>query len=232
MNAALAKTALGWLGQNTNPGAIWQMFKGGVGSTKLGLKFTKDVLLGNWNKLGDSDGAAAVKLTKLAGASLFSIWGASNSLRTYEDARAAFHNSGNRDGASWYSGLQSLMYGAGAATMALGLLGPAQGLMKRMPMLAVIPGLAALGMDAFQHLATLHSDSTLARIAQVGQDNWLVDLKGNKDNAVLQGRSVLMPWWYRNIRSLDVKFANALGLEYRRADLDFDNRVGMENAVA
>ena len=198
-----------------------------AGAMSVGGRFlrqAKNVLLSPWGKFSSgSDADSMIRLAKIGGGSLLGIWGASNGLRSYEESRAAFHNSGNREGSAVYSALQATLYAGSAVAPVLAMLapGPIGALVRNVPALATIPGALALGMDHFQGLATADEKHPMAKIAQVGMGNWLINMK-SKDQSVMMTRSKLLPWWCRNVRSLDEKVMHGLGFkEFERTNYSF-----------
>lgn len=220
---SLAKTLLSSL---QGAGTLGTLTEGGM---RLGGKFlvqAKNILLSPWSKFSaNTDADSMVKLAKIGGGALLGVWSASNGLRAYEEGRAAFHNTGNNEGSSVYSGIQATLFGASALLPTLAMLAPgALGLglaVQSLPVLAAIPGALALGMDHFQGLATADENHGLAKLGQMGMSNWLIETKA-KDNSVLMSRSKLLPWWYRNVRALDEKVMHTLGYkDFKRSQYAF-----------
>jgi hypothetical protein len=209
-----APKALEWIGTKTPANSsIWSVFTSFLASGKGTVGTVKNVLLSGWNNFSPTEEkGSAIRLAKLGGGALFSVWAAANAMGSYEKARAAYHNTGNADGSILFSSLQSLAYGASAVLPAVAILapGPIRALMQNSPLVGILPGLIGLAGDHFQALCTCDASHPLVRLAQAGQGNWLVNLKQN-ENPVYSSRSVLMPWWYRNVRALDESFMHSLG---------------------
>jgi hypothetical protein len=204
--------------------SIWSIFSSFLSSGKGVLGTAKNVLSTRWSTLDpNSEQGASLRLAKLGGGALFSVWAAANAMGSFEKSRAAYHNTGNADGSIVFSGLQSAGYLISSVMPALAIIapGPIRTLMQNSPLIGVVPGLLALAGTHFQGICTCDATHPLARIAQAGQGNWLL-AQNKKEDPIFHNRSTAMPWWYRNVRSLDEKVMHAIGFkDFKRPTYSF-----------
>ncbi len=216
---SLSTQALGFLSKNLGPGAIWQIATQGFARAKDVGSYTKSVLLGSWDGLQkDNPVHDTVKLLKLGLGGLGGLWTGSTMVRNYEEGRAVMSMSGNKDGSIVWSGAQALLQAFSTGLTVGGMLmpnGPARWIMKNIPSVAVIPSLGALAMDHFQSICTCTNKHFLGKMAQFGMSNWMINFKTSESPGTAF-RSTLFPWWSRNIRTLDEKFLQAVGLNFKR----------------
>lgn len=219
---AIPTQLLNFVSSKANPGSIWQLVSQSATQGANIAKYAGSVLFSSWDKLASdtSPRADTIKLLKLGGGGLLGLWSAATMFRNYEEGRAVMTNSGNTDGSAVWSYTQALLQLGTSAMTFTGMLmpkGPTGAILRNMPALAVVPALIALGMDHFQGLATATTSHPLARMAQFGLDNYLIDLK-TADNPGGAYRSTLLPWWHRNIRSLDSTVLSKFGINFRKPD--------------
>jgi hypothetical protein len=185
------------------------------------IKRTKELNAGGVIDESISDKVSMIKLIKLGLLGGFSLIAPSCALRTYEEGNAALHLAGNNEGSIAWSWSQAGLHAASSVMAIGGALtpkwSPLNMILRKTPILAVAPSLIALSMDYVQSFATMNSTHWAARLGQFGLDNYAINTKSG-DNGVMMYKSKLFPWWLRNVRSLDEKIANKLGIDLKRPD--------------
>ncbi len=215
---SLSTQALGFLSKNLGPGALWQIATQGFARGKDVASYTKSVILGSWGKLQDNNPVHdTVKLLKLGVGGLGSVWSAATLFRNYEEGRAVTTMSGNNNGSVVWSYAQAAMHLFSSGLTVTGMLiprGPARWIMSTIPAVAALPALGAVAMDHFQSICTCTINHPLAKLAQFGLSNFMIDFK-TAENPGAAFRSTLLPWWSRNIRTLDQKFFALFGINFQ-----------------
>lgn len=209
---------LGFLSRSVGPSSLWQIATQGLARGRDVAGYTKSVLLGSWDTLKkDNLRDDTVRLIKLACGGGLGLWSGATAFRNYEEGRAVTTLNGNINGSVVWSWSQAAMHAVSTGLTVGGMLMPngrMGWIMRNIPAMAVVPALGALAMDHFQSLCTCTLSHPLAKMAQFGLSNYMVDIK-TAENPGAAFRSTLLPWWSRNIRTLDAKAFKLIGVDFK-----------------
>lgn len=219
LGANLGKQIVGFAGDIKNFGV--GVFKYGflntggfknIGKNGFGWKAAKEFL-----QAGGLKGTGGhVGLVIGVGALAATLYSFASGLRTGKEGMDALKMRNNHMGSIWWSGAQTTLHGATVASIA-GMAVFAPALLFAMPLIPILPSVAAIGMDYFQDVCT-NPNNFINKAGQFGLNNAMLDFKNN-DGSLRTFLPKAINFWEDNIRKKDESIARWFGWELDRPDL-------------